>query len=93
MHVLVSHIPEFIQVYGTLANFSQQGLEKLNDGLTKVYFQGSNHREQDSLQQMLLKLNRLEELSDNQFNREKERQVCSVCKNPGHNCRTCKQKV
>ena len=27
MHILVSHIPQFIKLYGSLAPFSQQGLE------------------------------------------------------------------
>ena len=42
MHLLVSHIPQFLEMYGTLAPFSQQGLEKLNDNLTKDYFRSTN---------------------------------------------------
>ena len=51
-------------MYGTLAPFSQQGLEKLSDDLTKDYFRSTNHRDYDALKQMLLKLNRLEDLTD-----------------------------
>ena len=36
IHLLVSHIPQFLEMYGTLAPFSQQGLEKLNDDLTRI---------------------------------------------------------
>ena len=43
MHLLVSHIPQFLDLYGTLAPFSQQGLEKLNDDLTKDHFRSTNH--------------------------------------------------
>ena len=38
LHVLVSHIPEFLKLYGSITSFSQQGLEKLNDNITKSYF-------------------------------------------------------
>ena len=58
MHLLVSHIPQFLDMYGTLAPFSQQELEKLSDDLTKDYFRSTNHRDYDALKQMLLKLNR-----------------------------------
>ena len=53
MHLLVSHIPQFLEMHGTLAPFSQQGLEKLNDNLTKDYFRSTNHRDCDALKQML----------------------------------------
>ena len=43
MHTLVYHVPEFIGLYGCLAPFSQQGLEWLNDSLTKDYFRSTNH--------------------------------------------------
>ena len=63
MH-LVSHIPQFLEMHGTLAPFSQQGLENLNDDLTKGYFRSTNHRNSDALKQMLLKLNRIEDVTD-----------------------------
>ena len=71
MHILVSHIPEFLRQYGSLAPFSQQGLEKLNDDLTKCFFSGTNHHDLNALQQMLQKLNRIEELTDNDCCRKK----------------------
>lgn len=38
MHTLVFHVPQLIELYGSLAPFSQQGLECLNDIITKDYF-------------------------------------------------------
>ena len=86
MHTLVFHIPEFIELYGSLAPFSQQGLERLNDCLTKDYFRSTNHR-QDALKTLLLKLNRLEELQSEE--RHKREHHCRLCNNLGHNSRTC----
>ena len=38
MHLLTSHIAEFLDIHGTIVLFSQQGLEKMNDDVTKFYF-------------------------------------------------------
>ena len=38
MHAMVAHLPEFMELYGSVAPFTQQGLEKLNDVYTKYYF-------------------------------------------------------
>ena len=56
MHVLVAHIPTFLRDVGSLAKFSQQGLEKLND-LTKDYFRSTNHKNKngEALKQIMLK--------------------------------------
>ena len=88
IHLLVS---QFLKMYGTIAPFSQQGLEKLNDDLTKDYFRSTNHKSNEALQQMLLKLNRLEELRDRNYVRSKSVHLCKLCKQPGHNSRTCKE--
>jgi len=45
VHLLSCHIPEFIKKYGTIAPFSQQGLEQLNDIITKDYYRSTNHRD------------------------------------------------
>lgn len=93
MHLLVSHIPEFLEKYGTISQFSQQGLEKLNDDITKDYFRSTNHRDPDALKQLLLKLNRLEELEGQDCSRSKQVHVCRKCKNAGHNSRTCSRAI
>ena len=50
MHALRWHVPEFIEMYGKISPFTQQGLEKLNDkGL-------------DALKQIVMKRNRIEHL-------------------------------
>ncbi len=87
IHILVSHVPEFLEIYGSLSPFSQQGLEKLNDDITKNYFRSTNHRNHEALTQLLFKLNRVEDLQN--FGRTKEIHSCSGCKGRGHNIRTC----
>ena len=88
-HTLVSHLPEFLKKNGAVNPFTQQGIEKLNDQYTHYFFNSTNHRDTQALQQLLLKQNRLEYLTDNSCAHSKETQTCSVCKQPGHNKRTC----
>ena len=54
MHVLVAHVPKFLRDVGSLGKFSQQGLEKLNDDITKAYFKSTNHRNEEALRQLML---------------------------------------
>ena len=49
MHTPITHIPDFVDLYGSLACFSQQGLEKLNYLLAKNYFRSTNHHRADVL--------------------------------------------
>ncbi len=42
MHILVYHIPHFTSLHGTLAKFSGQGVEKLNDVVKKIHHQKTN---------------------------------------------------
>jgi len=71
IYLLVSHISEFLAAHGTIAVFSQQGLEKLNDDVTKYYFRSTNHCDKECLKQIILKLNRLEELENNGYGQQK----------------------
>ena len=43
MHSFISHVPEFLTLYGNLTQFTQQGMEELNDTSTKYYFRAMNH--------------------------------------------------
>ena len=90
IHVLITHIPEFLDMYGTIVAFSQQGLEKLNDEVTQDYFRSTNHRDGEAQKQLLLKLNRLEEMTYNDCSRKKQTKTCRICRMSGHNSRTCK---
>ena len=81
------HIGQFLELYGSVSCFTQQGLEKLNDLTTKYFQHSTNHRERESLLQILQKQNCLEMLEE--YQRTKQFQKCSVCKVPGHNKRTC----
>lgn len=89
MHLLIAHIPEFLKLYGSLAPYSQQGLEKLNDDITKIYYRGTNHHIKEALEQILLKRNRTEELAHQSCNRTKELHKCKLCGKSGHNARKC----
>ena len=90
MHTLIFHIPEFLNLYGSLVQFSQQGLEKLNDTLTKDYFRSSNHHD-EFLRQLMLKRNRLEALEMRNIDRPKQIHHCTKCNGTDHNSRTCKR--
>ena len=90
MHTLIFHVPEFLNLYGSLLPFSQQGLENLNENLTKDYYRNTNHQEEGALRQLLLKLNRLEELTDKTSEQKKQVHHCKICDQEGHNSSTCK---
>ena len=87
-HAFMMHVLEFIALHGNLVLFSQQGLEKLNNFSTKQFQLASNHRNIESLLQMLEKRNRIENLEDNGHQRIKQVQTC---KKTGHNKRSCKE--
>ena len=89
MHALTWHVPEFIELYGTISIFTQQGLEKLNDKTTKDFFRSTNQRGLESLKQLVLKRNRVEHLADIGCQREKIVVNCSNCSKAGHNIKTC----
>ena len=41
MHRMAYHISEILQLDGSFSQFTQQGLEKLNDHITKWYFRST----------------------------------------------------
>ena len=91
MHALRWHVPEFVQLYGKISQFTQQGLEKLNDKTTKDFFRSTNQRGLESLRQIMAKRNRLEYLEDLGCFREKRKMACSNCNQLGHNIKTCRE--
>lgn len=89
MHILTSHVPESLQLYGNLENYCQQGLEKLNERVTSWFFRASDHTGLSALTQVMLKQNRLDLLKA-KCERELRFDIkCSTCKAVGHNKRTC----
>ena len=84
------HIPEYLQLHkGNIVQFTLQGLEKLNDISTKNFQRSSNHRDHEALEQMLQKMNRVELLCDQGYERDIRQQKCSICNDTTHNKRTC----
>lgn len=92
MHARTWHVPEFIEMYGKISRFTQQGLGKLNDKTTKYFFRSTNQRGLDSLKQIVLKRNRMEYLEDIGCQHEKRIFICSNCNLQGHNIKTCMSK-
>jgi len=62
IHAFVFHLPEFIQIHRNVNLFNMQGLEKLNDFMTRSYHSSTNKHlpEQQFLFQLMKKRNRLE---------------------------------
>ncbi|XP_060081616.1 uncharacterized protein LOC132560929 [Ylistrum balloti] len=88
IHLLRYHVGEIIRTHGTMVRFSQQGLEKLNDNITKQFFRGSCHRGLPALKQVLEKQNRLLFL-EGKGKRTKESRKCSNCHGADHNSKSC----
>jgi hypothetical protein len=49
MHALLWHMPEFLELYGKMHSFTQQGLEKLNNKTMKNFFRSTNQQGIDAL--------------------------------------------
>jgi len=65
IHAFVFHLPEFIKIHKNVNLFNMQGLEKLNDFMTRSYHTSTNKHlpEQQYLFQLIKKRNRLEYFS------------------------------
>ena len=81
-----------MELHGSVLPFTQQGMEKYNDTMTKDYFRATSHRGEQCLIQILQKQNRLELLETKPVKRKKKFDItCSLCKGHGHNRLTCKK--
>lgn len=87
MHAFAFHVPEFMDKYGSICKFTQQGLEKLNDSTTQHFLRSTNHRSTEAYKQVMEKRNRLEQLEDDGFKRTLTSYHCSICGQSGHNKR------
>ena len=52
--------PEFLKLYQNLAYYTQQGMEKYNDTISKDHFRSSNHRGVSALKQLFLKKHQIQ---------------------------------
>lgn len=87
---MANHVGEFMRVHGSILSFTQQGLEKYNDMMTKEYFCATCHRNDEALIQIIQKQNRLEHLHDSGAMAPKCFEIrCSNCSQTGHNKLTC----
>lgn len=92
IHAMANHFDEFLQLHGSLLPFTQQGLEKYNDLVTKQYFRASNHKTVQAFHQIMEKQNRLEHLHDIGAHTSKAlTMTCTNCKEAGHTKYTCQQ--
>ena len=90
IHVMKCHVGEFMHIQGCLISFTQQGLEKHNDIMTKDYFRSSSHKGEQALTQIMQKQNRLEYFNDRDVKRPKHHDIqCSNCGVSGHNKISC----
>ena len=90
MHCMMNHVAEFMKLHGSILPFTQQGLEKYNDTMTKDYFRATSHKGEQCLIQILQKQNRMEYLEARGTKRAKKHNItCSNCKCDGHNRLTC----
>lgn len=88
MHVLMNHVPDSLRLHGNISNFSQQGLEKLNDYVTAWYFRSTSHIKNQAFRQVMQKQNRINLLTL-PCRRINTSVTCTVCHKLGHNKRTC----
>ena len=92
-HALSMHVSRFLQLHGNISQFSEQGLEKVNDLTTKHYLRSTNHREKEALYQLIEKRNRLEYLEHKGCARKKRKCTCTSCGQLGHNKRKCLKEI
>ena len=82
---MFNHVGEFMEVHGSILPFSQQGLEKLNDVMTKHYFGATSLQNEKALLQLIQNQNRLEHVKDMGAQPAKHHAVtCSNCSVVGH---------
>lgn len=88
----MNHVGEFLKIHGSIIPFTQQGLEKKNDVITKTYFRSSNHQGETALRQIIEKQNRIEHMETIGIKKIKVHDVhCSNCNGIGHNHLTCEK--
>ena len=65
MHAFVTHVPEIIVAHGSIAQFTQQGLERLNSECKSMWYSGTNLKGK-AMQQLMYKMKRRQYYVDNE---------------------------
>ena len=91
IHAMANHVSEFMKLHGSVISFTQQGLEKYNDCMTKQYFRSTNHEGLEALRQIMEKRNRLDYLSNQVKRRKCFETICSNCHKSGYKRLTCQE--
>ena len=90
MHSLYAHVPEFLKLYQNLAYYTQQGMEKYNNTVSKDFSRSSN--QVSALKKLFLKKHRIQLLEAAGLERVKESYNCGNCSTSGHTIKTCTAK-
>ena len=91
MHILMYHVCESVKLNGAIAHFTMQGLEKLNDNVSKWFYRSSSFSLKYALKQVMQKHNRLATLASLKAKRNLKFQgKCTKCDGIGHSAKTCK---
>jgi len=88
IHALHVHVPEFLKLYQNLACYTQQGMEKYNDTVSKHYFRSSNHRRVSAIKQIVLREHRIQLLGTAGAERVEESHNCGHRLTSGHTIKT-----
>ena len=73
---LYANVPEFLKLYRNLAYYTQQGMEKYNNTVSKDFSRSSNHRKVSALKKLFLKKHRIQLLEAAGLERVKESYNC-----------------
>jgi hypothetical protein len=92
IHAMHAHVGQFLSEHGSLLPFTQQGLEKYNDKMTRMFFRATNMRSREAMFQLLEKSNRLETFRDDGLGRQLRTVACRNCSLTGHYHLTCQDK-
>ena len=93
MHILCFHVGEMLHLHGNIAQFTQQGLERINDLLSTMYFKSTNQSRKTALKQLLLKHKRLQYYIDHKYPQPPRPYTCTACGETGHSVKSCRPVV
>ena len=90
MHLMAYHVSEVIEMHGALSQFTEQGLEKLNDNVSKWYFRSTGFNQGIALKQLIQKQNRIRKLEfDGGKRKPKFQWKCRKCASSEHKTKQC----